>query len=61
MKMKRMSRFKDGGTTSFLVLDGELKGVTVYQDNRIRSTTKGEFYDRYPGAEGAKILQIKRS
>lgn len=48
-------RIRDGGTVTYV---SEL-GLKFFVDNRIGTKTKGAVYDRYPGDEGAKILDVK--
>lgn len=43
MKVIKFDVYKDGGTTEIITDEGDF-----YLDNRIRSTTKGEWYSEYP-------------
>jgi hypothetical protein len=55
--IREHSQYKDGGTTSYSVISGPLKGETVFKDGRIQTKTFGKFFDRYPGDNRAKILE----
>lgn len=61
----RVSIYKDGGTSVWIELSIKEGLKTIedvrycqkyYLDNRIGSTTKGELFDKYPGDEGATML-----
>lgn len=61
----QLSIYRDGGTTVWVSVEDRYvikKAEDIenckkyYMDNRISSNTKGELYDSYPSAKGAKIL-----
>jgi hypothetical protein len=49
-----MPIYKDGGTYTFVQ-----DGITYYVDQRLNSKTRGKVYDKYPGHDDAKIVNIK--
>lgn len=54
---KSHTTYKDGGTKRYSVSNaGEIGLEFIYQDFRIRSTTKGKFYVGYPGDEGSEEI-----
>lgn len=55
--IREKARYKDGGTSCYSVISGPLKGKDVYKDGRIKSETRGCFFDRYPGDSGAIRLE----
>ena len=55
IKVKEVSRYRDGGTTVFK----STKGKLYYRDSRIMTETKGKIYDRYPSDNGAKLLDVE--
>lgn len=55
--VKHQDTYKDGGTKTFRVINEEEIGIKfIYQDFRIRSTTKGKFYTDYPSDSGAQEI-----
>ena len=58
----KIRQYRDGGTTVWV--EAAVENITnlvpnlekYYLDKRIHSTTKGELFDRYPGDDGAIIL-----
>ena len=54
IKVKEIARAKDGGTQSVI----DRKGNKYFIDNRLGSETKGSIYDKYPGEEGAIMLDV---
>lgn len=65
IKIEKVSVCLDGGATRWIepaakasikTMEAVKSAKHYYLDNRIRSTTKGELFDRYPGDEGAVIL-----
>lgn len=65
IKIERVAAYADGGTTRWIESSvkasirtiEEAKSAQYYfVDNRFGSTTKGELFDRYPGDDGAVIL-----
>lgn len=52
-KYQTGSVIRDGGTFTITY-----KGKKYYVDHRVRSTTKGEIYDLYPGDPEAKIVEL---
>lgn len=49
-------KYRDGGTEHYADADGK----NYFIDNRIGSSTCGSIFDRYPGADGAGILENYR-
>ena len=50
--VKHQDTYRDGGTKTFRVINEEEIGLKyIFQDFRIRSTSKGKFYTGYPGEE----------
>ena len=48
--VKYKDTYRDGGTKTFEVQNSEEIGIKfIFQDFRIRSTSKGKFYTGYPG------------
>lgn len=52
IKLAECSHYKDGGTIEYRGSDGK----HYFLDRRIKTTTRGLFYDRYPGDKGARIV-----
>lgn len=49
--------YLDGGTAIFCVVNKEETGLDeIYQDFRMDSKTKSQFFTKYPSSEGAKII-----
>lgn len=46
--------YKDGGTTEFR----DKQRNKYFIDNRINSKTKGKVFDKYPGDNGAKMIDV---
>lgn len=61
-KLIKIDVYKDGGTEVWIeysvtqTIGGSESAKKYYLDYRIISTTQGELFDRYPGDEGAIIL-----
>jgi hypothetical protein len=52
--VKHQDTYRDGGTRTFRVENSEEIGLKfIYQDFRIRSTSKGKFFTNYPSDSGA--------
>ena len=49
--------YKDGGTSSYR--EKQKPYTKYFIDGRIGSITKGKVFDRYPGDERARILNVK--
>lgn len=47
--------YRDGGTLQLNVVINTVR-TQVYRDRRISSSTRGKWFDRYPGHEGATEL-----
>jgi hypothetical protein len=55
--VKHQDTYRDGGTKIFRVENSEEIGLKfIYQDFRIRSTSKGKFYTDYPSDSGAQEI-----
>lgn len=52
--VKHQDTYRDGGTKTYRVVNFDEIGLKfIYQDFRIRSTSKGKFYTGYPSDEGS--------
>jgi len=65
INLVKITVYRDGGTSvwvrpevkaSVKTIQEALDSEAFYLDNRIGSSTKGELFDKYPGKEGAIML-----
>ena len=56
VEVRRVATYKDGGTEVFR----DAAGNQYFVDNRIRTTTRGKIYDRYPADDGATVIRDVR-
>ena len=64
IKLTRTTSYKDGGTEAFMLIDYVNKfpyksGVVFCRDNRIKSTTKGCWYEGYPEKSNGNLVDTK--
>jgi len=66
MEIKRVhldGTYRDGGTKIYLLVYDDFSIKRVYEDNAFGSSTRGLFFDEYPGHSKANLIseeEVKR-